>query len=337
MRWLLRRLAWTGLMLIGITFVTFAVIDLAPVDRAELEVARAAPERAFVDRSSRDAAVMRLRVQHGMVDPVTFEPVPVWRRYGNWLLAATTLQFGGPGDDRAALWRRIGAALPPTLLVGGLAMLLAFGVGVPLGVWLGMRAGSRADRLVSTGMLAVGSVPEFLAATLLLLAFASAWLHWLPIAGLATAGAESWSLPARLLDFGAHLVLPVGVMAMGPMVMVSRFVREAAARACKAPFAQAMQALGIDETTRHRRLLRHAAVPAATLVGSLVPMLTGGSIVVENLFALDGLGHLAFSAAAEHDQPMVMATVVIGSVVTMLGFLVSDLLHRVVDPRVELS
>ena len=337
MRWLLRRLAWTCLMLLGITFVTFAVIDLAPVDRAELEVARAAPDRAFVDRSSRDAAVMRLRVQHGMVDPVTFAPVPLWRRYGNWLVDASTLRFGGPGDDHAALWHRIGAALPPTLLLGGLAMLLAFGVGVPIGVWLGMRAGSRTDRSVSTGMLVLGSVPEFLLATLLLLAFASAWLHWLPIAGLASPGAEQWSLPARLLDLAAHLVLPVFVMAIGPTVMVSRFVREAAARARRAPFAEAMLAFGIDEVTRHRRLLRHAAVPAATLVGSLLPMLTGGSIVVENLFAIDGLGHLAFSAAVDHDQPMVMATVVIGSVVTMLGFLLSDLLHRVVDPRVELS
>lgn len=337
MRWLLARTAWLLLMLLGITFVTFAVIDLAPVDRAELAIARAAPERAFADAKSRDAAILRLRVRYGMVDPVTFEPAPLWQRYLGWLGNAVTLRFGGPDDDHEALWRRLGSALPVTLLLGALAVLLAFGLGLPLGAWLGARRGSRLERAASTGLLVAAGVPEFLAATLLLLAFSSAWLQWLPAAGLRSVGAEAWSWPAQLFDLLQHLLLPVLVMAAGPLVMVTRFVRDAVARAASQPFAMAMAGLGLPPAVVRRRLLRHGLVPAATLAGSLLPMLVGGSIVVENAFALDGVGYLAFTATMNQEQPMLMAIVVLGSVVTLAAFILSDWLHRRVDPRVRLS
>ena len=154
MRTLLRRLLWLVAMLLGITFATFAVIDLAPVDRAELAVARAAGDRAFADLDDRQRAIVQLRIQHGMIDPATLEPTPLWRRYALWLGNAAQLRFAGPGGDHAALWARLAQAWPPTALLGGLALLLAFGVGVPLGVRLGGRAGTRGEGLASAALLA---------------------------------------------------------------------------------------------------------------------------------------------------------------------------------------
>src|SRR4029078_1953698 len=113
---------------------------------------------------------LRLRIRHGMIDPVTLEPAPLWQRYGNWLRNAVTLRFGGQTDDHAAVWRPLAAALPVTAWLGGLALFVAFGFGVPFGAWLGLRAGSQADRVASTGLLVGAAVPEFLVATLLLLA-----------------------------------------------------------------------------------------------------------------------------------------------------------------------
>jgi peptide/nickel transport system permease protein len=324
-------------MLLGITFVTFVVIDRAPVDRAELEVARAAPERAFTDVRSRDLAVLRLRVQHGMVDPATLEPEPVVDRYLAWLGNAVRLRFGGPNDDHAALLARIGAALPVTALLGALTLLVAFGAGIPVGVRLGLRAGSRADRAASTVLLAAAALPEFLVGTLLVLALCSAWLQWLPANGLRTPGSEELVLAEQLADLAWHLVLPVTVLALGPTALVVRFVRDAVARAAKAPFAAALHALGAPAHVVRARLVRHGCVPVATLAGSLLPLLVSGSIVVENLFGLDGLGHLAFTACEQLDQPMVMALVVLGSTATMAGYALSDWLHRAVDPRVRLS
>lgn len=337
MRWLLARAAWCLLMLVGITLATFVVMDLAPVDRAERAIVQAAPDRAFPDARAREAAILQLRIRHGMVDPVTHAKLPLLPRYGRWLANAATLRFGGPGEDHAALWRRLGQALPVSLLLGSLALVLALASGIALGVALGLRAGSRLDRLTAPCITFAAAIPEYLAATLLLLAFSSAWLQWLPAAGLRSPGAETWSLPAQLLDFVHHLLLPVLVMAVGPFVLVTRFVRDAVARAERAPFVAAMRGLGVDERIVRARLVRHGCVPLATLAGSLLPMLVGGSLVIENLFALDGLGHLAFEAAIRLEQSMVMAIVVLGSVVTMAALAASDWLHRRLDARVRLS
>jgi ABC-type dipeptide/oligopeptide/nickel transport system permease component len=337
LRWLLVRSAWAVVTLIGITFVTFVVIDRAPVDRAELAVMHPDAERVFANAAARDAAIRQLRIRHGLIDPVTGEPVPAWRRYGRWLGDAALLRFAGPGEDHGALWRRLGAALPVTAWLGGLALLVAFGLGMPLGAWLGLRAGTRADRTVSAMLLVGAGIPEFLAGTLLLLALSSAWLQWLPASGLRSPGSENWLFAWQLVDFARHLVLPVTVMALGPLVLVTRFVRDSVARAAKAPFVASMHALGIDARIVRARLLRHGCAPVATLAGSLLPMLVGGSIVVENLFALDGVGHLAFGAARQREQPMLMTIVVISSIATLVAFVLSDLLHRIVDSRVRLQ
>lgn len=335
LRWLLARCVWLVVVLLGITFVTFVVIDAAPVDRAELRVAAPGGERSFADPAAREAAILQLRIRYGMVDAETLQPAPLLARYGAWLGNAVRLRFAGPHDDHAVLWRRIGAALPVTATIGGLALLSAFALGIGAGVWLGRRAGSRSERAASAALLLGAALPEFLLATLLLLAFSSAWLQWLPASGLASPGAEQWSWGARLVDRAWHLALPVFVTALGPTVLVARFVRDAVARAAQAPFVQALHALGLPAAVVRRRLLRHGLTPVATLVGSLLPMLVGGSIVVENLFALDGLGHLAFTATMQLDQPMLMALVVLGSLVTLTGFVLSDALHRLVDPRVR--
>ncbi|MBL8754796.1 MAG: ABC transporter permease [Planctomycetes bacterium] len=336
LRWLLVRLAWLVVTLLGITFVTFVVVDLAPGDRAEMTVVSSGSERAFLDQEAREAAILQLRVRHGMVDPETFAPYPVWQRYGRWLGNAVMLRFAGPGEDHAALWQRLAKALPVTAWLGGLALLIVFGCGIPLGAWLGLRAGSRVDRTVSTVLLVGMGIPEFLLASLLLLAFSVAWLQVLPVAGLRTPGSEQWNFAWQLVDFAKHLVLPVGVLAFAPMVMVSRFVRDSVARAATSPFVASMHALGVPPEVVRARLLRHGCAPVATLVGSLLPMLVGGSIVVESLFALDGVGHLAVRAALAQEQPMLMAILVVGSLVTLAALVVSDLLHRVVDARVRL-
>lgn len=336
-RWFLTRLLWLVVTLIGVTFVTFFVLDRAPVDRAELEAEKARSVDSYVDARHRDESIQRLRIKLGMIDPVTRAPRPVLDRYVAWLGNAVQLRFAGEGEDHDALWRRLREALPVTMLLGGLSLLLAIGCGAPIGVWLGRRAGQRRERLWSAVMLVVIGIPEFLFATLLLLALSVVWLQWFPASGLRSNGADQWPFMLQVADFGWHLVLPVLVMSIGPLVMVTRFVRDSVARADAAPFLASLRALGVEERVVRGRLLRHGAVPVATITGGLLPMLVGGSIIVENLFALDGLGHLAFRAVLDQDQAVVMAIVVLTSMVTLVSLLISDCLHRVVDPRVRLT
>lgn len=337
LRWLLVRVGWMVVTLFGITFVTFAVLDLAPVDRAQVEAMRRQEAGTFADVASRDRAIVRLRIRYGLVDAQTLEPAPVWQRYAKWVGNAVTLRLAGPNEDHDAFWARLREALPVSMLLGFLALLVAVLIGVPLGAFLGMRAGTRIDRGLSHLLFLIAGVPEFLLASLLLLAFGGAWLRWFPSSGLRSNGAEQWNALWQTSDFAWHLVLPVLVMASGPTVLIARFLRDSVARTTQTTFAANLEALGIAAETVKWRLVRNGGAPLATLVGSLLPMLVGGSIIVENLFSLDGIGHLAFQAVTGQDQAMVMAIVLITSIATLVALLLSDVLHRLVDPRVRLQ
>jgi ABC-type dipeptide/oligopeptide/nickel transport system permease component len=337
LRWLLLRLGWLLVTLFGVTFVTFVMLDLAPVDRAQLEAAKRLEDSNFSDLSARDQAIIKLRISYGLIDAETLQPAPVWQRYCNWLRNASALRLAGPNADNAAFRHRLGEALPVSMLLGFLGLLVAILLGVPLGAWSGMNAGSRGDRLLSQALFVLAGVPEFLMAIILLLLFSGGWLGWFPSGGLRSNGSEHWTVFAQIMDFVWHLVLPVFVMASGPLVLIARFLRDSVARVATTPFAANLYAFGVETEVVRWRLLRNGGAPLATLAGSLLPMLVGGSIVVENLFSLDGLGHLAFRAVHEQDQAMVMAIVLFTSIATLLALSASDLLHRLVDPRVRLQ
>ncbi|MGE3171655.1 MAG: ABC transporter permease [Planctomycetota bacterium] len=336
LRWALLRTLWMVPTLIGITFVTFLVMDLAPVDRAAMEVAMSR-EADSVGLEPREVAVARLRVRYGLVDPDTLEPVPMVQRYGRWLWNAVNLRFHGDGEDPREFRRRIAGALPVSILLGFWALVVAIGVGAPLGCWLGMRAGSRADRAATSVMFALFGLPDVLLATLMILWFGGPVFDWLPTAGLRSDGSERLSVFGQLLDLAGHLVLPVTVLAMGPTLLVVRFVRESVGRAAASTFALNLEVWGIDPATRRRRLLRAGLTPVATIAGALLPMLVTGSIVVESVFSIEGLGRLSWNAVRGQDQSMVMALTLIGSSATLVSLALSDLLHRWIDPRVQLA
>lgn len=333
--WWWRRLLGMAATLLGVLFVTFAMLDLAPVDRAQLAVARAQQNVAFADLDARERALVRLRVRYGLLDEHTLEPEPLPRRFGRWLWHAVTLRWHGPADEPRQFWERLARAVPVTGMVGGLALALGTCVGVWLGVRLGCRTGGLADRLASPVLFTLAGVPEFVLAALLTLLLASGGLGWLPGGGLHRPGSEALVWWARWLDGLWHLVLPVGVLATGPLVLVTRFVRDAVARAAQQPFAAALRGFGAEPALLRRRLLRHGLLALLPLTGGLLPMLVGGSIVVESLFHLDGMGQLAYRAARELDQPMVMAVVLVTSVVTLMALLAADLLQQWLDPRVQ--
>src|SRR5437867_4861444 len=235
LRWLIGRCLWMVPTLLGITFVTFVLLDLAPLDRARMELQQQLAIGSAPSQQDRDVHLLRLRVQYGLVDARTLLPVPVWRRYWRWLQRAACFRLAGPDEDPEQFGRRLGEAVPITLLLGFWSLALALGLGVPLGAWLGMRAGSRQDRIASVALFVATGLPEVLIATLLLIWFGGVWLRWFPDGGLQSDGAERWSMGARLLDLAWHLALPVTAMALPPLLLVVRFLRESVQRAASSP------------------------------------------------------------------------------------------------------
>jgi peptide/nickel transport system permease protein len=217
-------------------------------------------------------------------------------------------------------------------------MVLMFAVGVPFGVWAGLRPGGMPDRVITgTGFL-LYAAPAFWLGTLLLLGLGGTF----PMDGIRTVAIDRaidqgeismWSLSA-LKDLAWHLVLPVFVLAYGGAAVISRYARTGVAEASTQPFVRAARARGLREGRVIRtHILRCGLLPLATLLGSLLPSLVGGSVVVERIFVIPGIGLLAWDAVMEQDVPVVMAVVTLTGILTMIGYLLSDLIYAWADPR----
>ncbi|MHC5065538.1 MAG: ABC transporter permease [Planctomycetota bacterium] len=333
--YLTKRLLWMIPSLFGISLLIFLLLDLVPADRAEVEMQRRAANQ---DIEAREEAVLNLRIRYGLVDRVTHEPRSVWERYWNWLVHASQLDFADPGEDPAQFRERFLSALAVSALVGLSAMLVALIVGLVLGGYLGMRAGGMIDRGVSGFLLVCYGLPEFLLATLVLLAISTESLVGMfPGAGLRSEGSENWSLPDQMLDLGWHLLLPVLIIALGPSTTLLRFVRESVSRAAASPFVQSLRGWGFEERQIRARVLRHGLTPLATMASTLLPMLVSGSLVVEMVFALPGLTPMVFAAISAREYALVMAGLMLVAIVVLLSMVISDLLHRCFDPRVQLK
>ena len=322
----LRRLLLVPPTLLGISLLTFLLLNLAPGRHA-------ASAEAPGELPSLRAAHERLEQAWDLRDPATGELRAWTTRYGMWLARALRFDFAGPGEDPRLLRERFARALQVTGLLAGLALLLAVPLGILLGARLGMRAGRPGERLASGLVLGLHALPEFLVATLLLLTFGS----WLPGVGLQSDGAEQWPLGARVLDLLLHLVLPVVSLALGPFVLVVRWVRDAVRSRAHGDLAGALRGFGMPDAVVEQRVLANSLAPLLTVLGAFVPLLVAGSVVVERVFAIDGMGSLAWQAFRERDQSVVMAVAILSTLATLLGFLVSDLLHAAVDPRVRLG
>ncbi len=306
-RALLRRLLLMVPTFVGITLLTFMVARWAPGDPFSLDLETVGPSQA---------AVAQQRAAHGLDAPLPLQFV-------RWFSRVVRLDFGRSLVDQRPVSERLAEALPRTALVAGLALVLGFGVAVPLGVSLAVHRRRRWARVAEAALVAAWSLPGFWLAVLLLLFFASPhFLQLFPVQGLADGG----------------FVLPVICLAWPTAVVATRQVRAAMSEALAQDFVRAARARGIPE----RRVvwvhaLRNSLLPVVTMLGLYLPHLVGGSVVIERIFGIPGMGLLAFEAIGARDYPTVMGATTVVAVVTMLSMLAVDLAYAFIDPRIRVG
>jgi ABC-type dipeptide/oligopeptide/nickel transport system permease component len=270
-------------------------------------------------------------------------------RYAAWLGDLVRLDLGDSVAIRphARVLELLRERLPPTILVMAIATVVLFGVGVPLGLACAWGRGTAFDRVAQGVLFVLHATPEFWVATICLVYLASdAHFHLFPVGGLLSpqvaddlgAGRVSRWSGRVLLDLAHHLVLPVAVLVFPAFVVVVRHVRAAAIEALGSRFVTALRARGIPE----RRIvfvhaLRSCAPPAIVLFTSVLPGLVTGSILIEVLFSIEGMGHLSWQAATLHDFPVGMAILTLVAVVMLLAHVLTDVLHGLADRRVRAS
>jgi peptide/nickel transport system permease protein len=306
--------------------VTFAVIHLVPGDPS---TAMLSPEQAGPGGR---AAAKAFREAMGLD-----QPLPV--RYARWLGRVASLDFGLSSYDQRPVGDKLKEALPTTVLLSSLALLLAFALAIPLGVTGAARKGTAVDRSLSAGLIGLYSLPSFWVAILLVMLLTGGrYLSWFPMQGLASPGAEHFGPLRRLADLGWHLVLPVFCLGYAQLALVARYLRSGMLEALRQDYVLLARAKGLSEgAVLYKHALRNALVPLVTLLGLSVPTLVGGSVIVEQVFGLPGMGRLGFQAIATRDYNTVMAVTTLAALLTMAGVLLSDVLYSVVDPRIRRS
>ena len=325
--------------LFGLVLVTFLLLRLAPGDPAALRFAD--PTQAPSPRSLE--AIARFREAHLLDRPL---PVQFLQYLGPFDLSPRGHEwFGGSGEHRwngllafdlgheylrpsvsigAELARRVAVTLPLALV----SALLAFVLAVPLGIAQALRRGGAFDVLASLLTLTLYATPAFWGALLLLAAFGPAGLGWFPVMG--SSAFETLGGAVR------HSVLPVACMSYGALAWVSRQMRTAVLETVRQDYVLAARARGLPERALVvRHVVRNSLFPALTLVGQVLPWLVGGSLVVETVFEIPGMGKYAFDSLERREYDAVAACVLVSGVMTLAGLALSDFLYERLDPRLR--
>jgi len=330
--YLLRRLLLMIPTLFGITFITFAIIRLAPGDPVQAASDGPGIEGRSGSDTKRADIVRRAKIELGLLEK-DGSPIPIPVQYGRWLGRLARLDFGRSFKDQRPVIDKIAAALPVTLTLSLTTILLTYFVAVPIGVFSAVRRNTLPDHVSSTVLFVLYSIPSFLVGTLAILTLGRAGI--LPFVGLHSPGHERLGYLPFLGDFLLHLLLPIACLTYGSFAMLSRFVRSAMLENLGLDYVRTARSKGLPES---RVVLRHAfrnsLIPVVTLMANILPTLIGGSVIIESIFTIDGMGYLGFQSVLHRDYPVIMAITTFAAVLTMVGILLSDILYVLVDPRI---
>ena len=316
-----RRLLWMLPILLGITLISFVVMHLAPGDVTSTEA-------SFDPRMSSEARE-RLREAYNLDKPLLVQ-------YGLWLERIVQLDFGESfAPDATPVIDKIAQHLPITLLINVLAIALILAIAIPLGLLSAVKARSLFDYISSILVYIGFAIPSFWLALMLMI-----WLgveqHWLPITGLTSLDHEQLSFWGRASDLAEHLILPVLVSAIAGIAGFSRYIRANTLDVLCRDYITTARAKGLPESSViYRHALRNALLPTITVLGLAIPGLIGGSVIVESLFSIPGMGKLFYDAVLMRDFPVVMGILVIGAALTLAGNLLADLAYAWADPRIR--
>lgn len=338
--YILKRLLLMAPTLVGITVIVFVISRAAPGDPVMASfggmpggggtVAGGGSEsQATIQRQ-----IERRRKELGLDDPYVVQ-------YLRWV---TDLAKGKMGDStkyQAPVESKLWPALWVTIKLNVISLALIYLIAVPLGIHAAVRRGTVDERVAGISLFGLYSAPSFWVATLLLFYFCNPnypRLHLFEGEGLSTQNAQALPYMAQWRDYLSHLVLPVICLTYNGLAGLSRFARTGMLEIIRKDYIRTARAKGLPErSVIFKHALRNSLIPIVTLMASLLPAMIGGSVIVEYIFNIDGMGRLGFEAILSRDYNMIMAITTLSAVLVLLGMLVSDILYTIVDPRISLE
>jgi peptide/nickel transport system permease protein len=342
-RYLIRRILQAIPTFLGITIVTFVIIKLAPGDPVM--------QMTFNPRIKAETRA-KIRHQLGLDQPIIVQYV-IWLVGNDWMQWFGTevneaalrrgvirLDFGRSYLEKRPATEMILERVPATVQLNVAALLLSYGIGVPVGVYSAVKQKSMFDNMARVMAVVFDAVPGFWLSLLILMLFAVKFRQWglpsIAMGGMYTVTPDN-RFKYDLLDRLKHLLPPAIVLATGGIAVISRFLRTEVLEVIHQDYIRTARAKGLGErvvTFVHAG--RNALIPIATMLGPQITGLLGGAVITETIWSWPGLGRMFVEANFKRDYPVVLAGFVIGAIAVILGNLLSDVLYALFDPRIRL-
>lgn len=341
--YLVRRILLMIPTFIGITLVSFFVINLAPGGPIEQKIQAmrfggAAVEggggmgggRSQMQSGMNEEVLEALKVQYGFDKPVHV-------RYWIWLKNLSHLDFGQSFTYEEPVMDVILSKFPVSLQFGVASLILTYLVCIPLGMAKVVRACSVFDWLSGFLLYVAYSIPPLVLGIFLIVFFAGGrYFNWFPIGMLYSDQYDSLSLGGKIWDRVHHFVLPLTCYMIGGFTELSMLMRNSMLDVVKQDYVRTARAKGLDEkVVLYKHAMRNALIPIATGLGGFFSVFLAGSLIVETIFQLDGIGLLSYKSILARDYNVIMGLIFLSSVILMLGRLFSDIVYVMIDPRID--
>lgn len=336
-KYILQRLLYIVLVFFLLSFLLFMIYGMLPVDKAA-EAARAEiTANKNLDYNERyEYWSSKYGTDGNKI-----------QQYGRWLGvykfsdgSIHGLLTGDLGESREfarPVIEVISEPMKNTVLINVIATVLALGITIPLGIFCAVKRGSKRDIGVQVGTLIGYSLPTFIIAIVFIWIF-SVILQWFPVSGMQTPGYLDWSPAKQFWDKMYHLALPLIVMTFTSLGGMTRYVRAAMIEALSMDYVRTARAKGLREKiVIYSHAWRNALLPVVTLIVGWFLGIFGGSVMIENIFSLNGMGKTYFDALHANDNDIILAVQMFYIAISLLGNLFIDLIYGVVDPRVRVN
>ena len=312
LRIILKKVGQVAIVMLLISFFSFAIIDLAPGDISQMYMS---PD---MTEEEQQAVKEMLGLDKSMPE-----------QYLAWLGEALKGNFGQSMSYKMPVMPMLTKRLPSTILLMGVSLLVSLVLSIPLGLIAGYKKNTWVDNLISGFAYFGMSIPNFYFGLLLIIIF-TAKLHWLPSSGMHTYGVDT------VLDTAKHMIMPVMTMALSSMASKVRYVRANTIGQLAEEYVLAAKAKGTSNVTiLFRHVLKNTLLPIITIVGMNMASLVCGSFIIESVFGWPGIGSFAMEAIGKRDYPIIMAYIMLSGFILVMGNFIADILYSFADPRIK--
>ena len=327
--------------LIGVTLVTFVIINLAPGSPIEQKIQQmkfggmgkeSSSSNASGNKSSgvSEEVILALKKQYGFDKPIHI-------RYWIWLKNISHLDFGESFTYEEPVLNVIVSKFPVSLQFGIISLVMSYSICIIFGVLKAVKHGSFFDSISSFFLIALYSIPGFMLAILLIVYFAGgSFLSWFPIGELYSDNYYDLSFWGKVIDRIHHFILPLICYMIGSFTVLTMLMKNSLLDEIKKDYIRTARAKGVPEKAVYlKHALRNALIPIVTGIGGFLSVFFIGSLLLESIFQLDGMGLLSFKSILSRDYNVIMGLLFIESILLLVGNLVSDLADIMVDPRIS--